>query len=579
MSSPAAPRELTLRALLTGVVIGAALTPCNIYSGLKIGWSFNMSIAGALLGFAFWRLAEDLFHRPHWGRAENTINQTTASSAASIVSGGLVAPIPALTLITGQTLGAGALMIWVFSVSALGIIAAVMLRNTLIEREALSFPSGTAAGETLRAIHDHGREAGLRVRMLLGSAALAATVKLVDDLLHALPRPSLPGGIGNADFRNLGFSFDPSLLMIGFGAIIGLRAGLSLLLGAVIAWALLLPLALERGWAIAGAPEQNWFGPGVEWLIWPGVSLMTVAALSSLAVTAARRWRLKRQTTSAARSPFPLPLSVFLPASLLIIALAMTVQKLYFDIPLAAGIVAVGLSLFLAIIAGRVVGETGIPPIGAIGKLSQLSFGVVAPGNVTANLMGANVTGGAAGQCTDLLDDLKAGAMVGATPRHQIAAQVIGVLTGSIVGSLTYLALIPDPANMLLTAEWPAPAVATWKAVAEVLSAGLDTLPPASPAAMLIGGIAGLGLTLGGLWLPGRAAQWLPSGTALGLAFVIPAWISISLCLGAVLAALIRHWAPNWAARFVLAIAAGLVAGESLAGVARALGGLAATGT
>jgi uncharacterized oligopeptide transporter (OPT) family protein len=35
-------RELTLRALLTGLLIGAVLTPCNVYSGLKIGWSFNM---------------------------------------------------------------------------------------------------------------------------------------------------------------------------------------------------------------------------------------------------------------------------------------------------------------------------------------------------------------------------------------------------------------------------------------------------------------------------------------------------------------------------------------------------------
>lgn len=43
------------------MLIGALLTPCNVYSGLKIGWSFNMSIAAALLSLAFWRLAQDLF--------------------------------------------------------------------------------------------------------------------------------------------------------------------------------------------------------------------------------------------------------------------------------------------------------------------------------------------------------------------------------------------------------------------------------------------------------------------------------------------------------------------------------------
>ena len=50
----------SVRAIVTGMLIGALLTPCNVYSGLKIGWSFNMSITAALLSFAFWRLAEDL---------------------------------------------------------------------------------------------------------------------------------------------------------------------------------------------------------------------------------------------------------------------------------------------------------------------------------------------------------------------------------------------------------------------------------------------------------------------------------------------------------------------------------------
>lgn len=53
MSRP--PRELTLRALLTGLLLGALLTPSNIYSGLKIGWSFNMSIIALLVGFAIWQ--------------------------------------------------------------------------------------------------------------------------------------------------------------------------------------------------------------------------------------------------------------------------------------------------------------------------------------------------------------------------------------------------------------------------------------------------------------------------------------------------------------------------------------------
>jgi hypothetical protein len=155
-----------------------------------------------------------------------------------------------------------------------------------------------------------------------------------------------------------------------------------------------------------------------------------------------------------------------------------------------------------------VVGETGIPPIGAIGKVSQLSTGVTAPGETTANLIGANVAGGAAGQSADLLNDLKVGHLIGTPPGYQVVAQMFGVLTGSLVGSVVYLHLIPDPATMLVTEEWPAPAVATWKVVAETLSNGLGAIPASALSAVVIGGL--LGTT--GAWVQHRfAPKWMPN--------------------------------------------------------------------
>ena len=82
--------ELSPRAILTGVLIGAVLTPCNIYSGLKIGWSFNMSILALLLGYAAWTPAGRLLGCRAWQQKESNISQTCASAAASIISGGLV---------------------------------------------------------------------------------------------------------------------------------------------------------------------------------------------------------------------------------------------------------------------------------------------------------------------------------------------------------------------------------------------------------------------------------------------------------------------------------------------------------
>ncbi|MGK2940290.1 MAG: OPT family oligopeptide transporter [Immundisolibacter sp.] len=581
--SPDYPRELTRRSVLTGMVIGALLTPCNVYSGLKIGWSFNMSIAAALLSYAFWRMAEDLFGAPRWGLLENNINQTTASASASIISSGLVAPIPALALLTGRQPGWNTLWLWVLAVSTLGVVVAIVMRRPMIERQGLMFPAGVATAETVREIYGRSAEALARVRMLFGAAGLAGGLKLIGDFWLSWSRWSpplaLPArgalGTGGISAGNLGLSLDPSLLMIGFGAIIGTRAGISLLLGACVAWVGLGPWALAQGWAQAGAADSAWFGPLVEWLIWPGVTLMTAASLTSFALTVIRlRRKGPRATAHLATPALPIPVRAFVLGAVAAVSLVVWLQHALFDIGWGAALAAVVLSLALAVVASRVVGETGIPPIGAIGKVAQLGLGALAPGNVTTNLMGANVTGGAAGQCADLLNDLRTGALLGATPAYQIIAQCFGVLAGSLVGSAVYLILIPDPVAQLLTPEWPAPAVATWKAVAEVLAQGLHALPTGSVPAMALAAVTGITLATGEALLPRRMARWLPSGAALGLAFVIPAWIAISLFMGAMAAACLRLLAPNWAARFVLAIAAGLVAGESLAGIAGALASL-----
>src|SRR5690606_15230219 len=111
----------------------------------------------------------------------------------------------------------------------------------------------------------------------------------------------------------------------------------------------------------------------------------------------------------------------------------------------------------------------------------------------------------------------------------------------------------------LLTEQWPAPAVATWKAVAEAMAGGIDSIPASARAAMFLA--LGIGVLAGALeaLLPTRVVTRLPSPSAVGLAFVIPASISMTMALGAVAATLFQRLAPSLAARFTIAAAAGLV--------------------
>ncbi|WP_079228812.1 OPT family oligopeptide transporter [Pseudomonas putida] len=557
-------RELSLRAVLTGALLGILLTPSNVYAGLKIGWSFNMSIIALLIGFALWQgLAGRRENRPAWTLHESNINQTVASAAASIVSGGLVAPIPAYTLLTGHQLDPVPMMAWVFSVSFLGIWIAWYLRPALLNDHGLKFPEGMATLETLQQIYNHGREAMARIKVLCSAALLSGLVKWIDGFVWAIPRWAPTPAL-----ERLTFTLDPSLMLIGFGSIIGIRVGLTLLIGAALAWGGLAPWLIEHALVVL-APDASGpqFAALVEWLLWPGVSLMVCATLASLMV---RLFQVPRRTPANLRVPrakvrlTPWPVA----GLLLSIVLIVTLQALLFGIDWWMALLSIPLAVCLAVVAARVVGATGIAPIGAIGKLSQLSFGLIAPGQVAINLMSANTAGGAAGQSTDLMNDFKVGLAIGATAHKQLVAQCIGIFIGSVVGVLVYLVLIPDPQALLLTEQWPAPAAATWKAVAQTLTQGLGVLPLELRWEIVAG--CGVGVLLGALdsLLPQRAARWLPSTAALGLAFILPASISLMMGLGAVVTWLVSCRWPSVTERFAITAAAGLIAGESIMGVA-----------
>ena len=559
-------RELSPRAVLTGTLLGILLTPSNVYAGLKIGWSFNMSIIALLVGFALWQgLAGRSKGRPAWTLHESNINQTVASAAASIVSGGLVAPIPAYTLLTGHQLDPLPMMAWVFSVSFLGIWIAWYLRPALLNDHDLKFPEGMATLETLQQIYQHGREAMTRIKVLCSAALLSGLVKWIDVFAWTIPRWAPTPAL-----ERLTFTFDPSLMLIGFGGIIGLRVGLTLLFGAALAWGGLAPWLVEHALVVL-APDASGpqFAALVEWLLWPGVSLMVCATLTSLAIRLLQTRRRAPSGQAADSAPRARLRFSALPAAclLLSIALVVTLQALLFGIDWWMALLSIPLAVCLAVVAARVVGATGIAPIGAIGKLSQLGFGLVAPGQVAINLMSANTAGGAAGQSTDLMNDFKVGLAIGATPHRQLIAQCIGILVGSVVGVLVYLLLIPDPQALLVTEQWPAPAVATWKAVAQTLTQGLGALSPEVRWAIVIG--SAVGVLLGALdsLLPPRAARWLPSTAALGLAFILPASIAMMMGLGAVLTWLVSCRWPSVAERFAITAAAGLIAGESITGV------------
>ena len=121
-----------------------------------------------------------------------------------------------------------------------------------------------------------------------------------------------------------------------------------------------------------------------------------------------------------------------------------------FEVPIVYGILAVLLTFALSLVVCRAAGETDFTPTGAMGKIMQLAYGGLIP-KAEANLMTAGVTVGASIASAELLTDLKSGYLLGAGPRRQFVAQLLGVLPGTVASVLCYSVLIPDATALSLS--------------------------------------------------------------------------------------------------------------------------------
>jgi uncharacterized oligopeptide transporter (OPT) family protein len=242
---------------------------------------------------------------------------------------------------------------------------------------------------------------------------------------------------------------------------------------------------------------------------------------------------------------------------------------LAFDTQWYMGIVAVVMTFFLALVACRATGESDITPIGAMGKITQLMFGVLAPSKLVTNLMTASVTAGAAGASADLLTVYKTGHMVGLHPRKQFLAQFLGIFAGTAVVVPAFYLLVPD-ASILGSDQWPAPSAQVWAAVARLLASGFEALHPTARWGIVVGGLIGIIIPAIELKFP-KASRWMPSAMGLGLSMVIPFFNSLSMFIGALIAWALEKYSAKLAEMYTIPVASGLIAGESILGVVIAI--------
>jgi uncharacterized oligopeptide transporter (OPT) family protein len=590
-------RQLTWRAVIMGSLLGAILSLTNLYIGLKSGWGMGVAITACILSYAIWSaLMKIRFARTPMTILENNCMQSCASSAGYSTGSTLISAFAAFIMLNGHALSLPLTFAWVFFLAILGVTMAVPMKKQMINIEQLRFPSGVAAAETLRALHSQGQK-GMRAAKALGIAGVIAAIDnfwhdgfdVLDEFvikhyhmaanLKALSSDALVTAFNQYLFngkifdkawlgRTVMFSWEP--IFIASGAIMGMRVCFSILLGSFACWMIYVPWLQHENLILKGG-----FRDCVQWTLWPGVACMVFSSLLDLIL----KWRISLRAFADLAKMFSLknktlsemekietPMSWFaLGQGVSLVALALLAHA-SFGMPYWQSAIAVVLSFALALVACRVTGETDTTPIGPMGKVTQLTFGALNPGNMNVNLMSANITAGAAGSAADLLTDLKSGYLLGAHPRKQFLAQFAGIFIGTVISVLTFT-LIVDKPEVIGSEQFPAPAAQTWSAVAKALSQGFEALAAVKVWSIVFGAAAGIILTLLPKIFP-KQEKFLPSASGFGLAWIFQWYYGVLFFLGAVIGWLWRRKsAPNYD-ELAYPVASGVLAGGALMGVA-----------
>lgn len=595
-------KQLTVRAVIMGMILGGVMSVSNLYVGLLTGWGFGVTITAGILAFAIFKALERILPGGHFTDLENNAMQSVASAAGTMSSAGLVSAIPALLLLNGTKLGNVELAVWIGAISLLGVVVAIPLKRQMINIDQLPFPSGIAAAETIKSLHGHGDEAIKKAKALGVGAFFGAVVAYFKDgnadlmnklgfkALSALHLPaSLPEDPSKFTFKGIGWDkltlgADMSLMLYAAGAIIGIRTGLSLIVGAAINWFFIAPWLIANKIEVVKmvkgelhwVPVEGGLKQVASWTTWPGTGMLVIATLVGLAL----QWKSLARAFAGLGDIFkpnkPAPAADDIAAQIeppgwwFVAGVAVAgvacivVQAWLFHINALLGVISVLFAVVLSMVTTRVAGETDIAPLGAMGKMTQFFYAAASPGQPITNLMTANVTAGAASHTSDLLGDLKSGYILGAKPRQQFWAQLFGVAAGTLFCVPAYNLLVPN-ADVLGT-KFAAPAALIWKSTAEALSFGLKAIPPSALHLAMYTIAFGVAVTLLENFVP-KSRKFLPSPTGLGLGLVLPFGNSLSIFIGALVGWAIMKFAKKETSEYIIPVSSGIIAGESLMSV------------
>jgi putative OPT family oligopeptide transporter len=458
-------KDFSIKAVILGAIFGIVFGSANAYLGLRVGLTISTAIPLAVISVAVMRILAPLIGKS--SILECNIAQTTGSASSSLASG-IIFTIPALFLWATEYnmahLRPGLFKIGMLSMlgGVLGVLFMIPLRKALIVKEhgVLPYPEGTAAAQVLISAE----EGGAKAKNIFIGMGIAMVFKSVVSFLHVWPE-KITLKIPVLKKAHLGGEPTPALLGVGF--ILGPRIAGIMVAGGFISWLgliptiayfgehLNIPLFPETALPIAEmTPYEIWnryirvIGAGavaVAGIITVIKSIPTMynslrAGIKDLSVGKDSAVPAEKKRTQA-----DLPITVLgIGALLVVLVIVMAPKIIGVDASILvrsiAALCIVFFTFCFATVSSRIVGMVGVSsnPTSGMTIVTLLGtsmlfvaigwtdiFGMVAALTVgTVVCVGSSIAG-------DISQDLKAGYILGATPKRQQASELVGVITSA----------------------------------------------------------------------------------------------------------------------------------------------------
>jgi len=438
--------EFTLRAILLGVVLTIIMAAANTYLGLYAGMTVSASIPAAVISMGILR---GLMRRGTI--LENNIVQTISSAGESLAAG-IIFTIPALVIAgVWQKFNYWTTTLVALLGGLLGVILMVPLRRSLIvEEKSLIYPEGLACGEVLEA----GEKRGTGILYVFSALGLGVVFKFLVSGVSVI-KSAVEGAIRVGRTAIYGGS-DMSVALIGVGYIVGFNIALLVFIGGAIGWIIGIPIyGIVRGFPAHETLVDAFSDVWSTQIRYMGVGAMIVGGIWSIIKVrhgivkglknAILGYKRGMEAVRVKRTDQDLPGKQVM---LALIAVAIPIFILYAvltrstSIGIVSGMAMIIMAFFFVAVSSYIVGLVGSSnnPISGMTictllfvTVLLLLFKMTGTAGMLAALGVAGVVCCAAATAGDISQDLKTGYIVGATPRRQQLAQMIGAIAPAFI--------------------------------------------------------------------------------------------------------------------------------------------------